>query len=360
MCNSFNLVAATYDPLGIMVDPRASRANHSCKPNACMVYDGARVELRALERFEPGKEILLSYIDENGPFGVRQYQLKTKYRFTCTCSRCALGLDDPADALLPVSKKFMGRTQLPNFPSHNPQRMGRPRDPQHLLGDSRELAMLGALQSMAYDALNGQIEASHGMPAQEAMLDVLLQSGAWKLTRGPVPELLRVQMVAWLTMADFDSAFVAALKLYALVDPVLHPQSFHPVRVVHTWLLAQLTRFLATETESSVYKYCRAREINLPLASLPLVKEVYDNVTRSHGRQSGFGKMVGRAYNELIEHISAISPDVATVNVMAVETILPQLKALAEDKVFERAVDWIRRGEKAVERRNAAAAVIRV
>jgi len=133
--------------------------------------------------------------------------------------------------------------------------MGQPKDKQHYLGDSQQLAMLSAIQSLSHDALTGQIEVPYGMPGQGAMLDVLLQSGAWKPTRAPAPELLRVQMVAWLSMADFDSASLAALKLYALGDPVLHPQLSHPVRVVHTWLLVQLMRFLATETDSSVTKY---------------------------------------------------------------------------------------------------------
>jgi len=66
--------------------------------------------------------------------------------------------------------------------------------------------------------------------------------------------------------------------------------------------------------------------------------------------------MVSRAYDKLVEHMSAMPMDFGILINMATESIMPQVTALAEDKGFERAVDWIRRGEKAVWRKNAAAA----
>ena len=352
MCNSFSLVAATFDPLGMMVDPRASRANHSCKPNVCMVYDGSRVQFRALEPFEPGREILVSYVDTNMPFRVRQAALKSTYHFTCTCARCALGVNEPGNAFLPLKKGFMAKPELPNFPSFTPKKMGQPKDPQYAVGDTQEQKLLGSLQEMAYDAMKGKLKGPYGLPGQEAMMDLLFQTGAWKLTRAPLPELLRVQMVAWLSTQDYDVAFVAALKLHCHVDPMLYPEPFHPVRVVNSWTLLQLMRFLSTEEESILCQYCRQKGLDLPIATLPLLKEIHKQAAKSHGRDSAFGRMVGESYQQFMAQLGVASmahtvagDHVHQMLTTAGEAALSRVMALVNDKNFEEEVGFEYNGQ---------------
>ena len=107
MCNSSRLVSPTFDPLGLALDPRSSVINHSCTPNAVVVFDGPKLSVRALEKVGSGKEVLISYIDSSGPFGVRQAELKDQYFFQCKSNKCRLGTKSPQDAFLKPKPDFI-------------------------------------------------------------------------------------------------------------------------------------------------------------------------------------------------------------------------------------------------------------
>ncbi|CAE7905095.1 unnamed protein product, partial [Symbiodinium microadriaticum] len=70
---------------------RASRANHSCQPNAAFQIDKAnQLHLVTLRPLECNEEIFVSYLPEATllrPQGVRRHLLE-KWGFKCSCSRC--------------------------------------------------------------------------------------------------------------------------------------------------------------------------------------------------------------------------------------------------------------------------------
>ncbi|CAK0802345.1 unnamed protein product [Prorocentrum cordatum] len=79
--------------------PPVALANHSCDPNAEVVFacdaGGARATLRALRPIAPGEEVVHSYIRRGGNSHMttaRRIQLRGHrqvYGFDCRCGRCA-------------------------------------------------------------------------------------------------------------------------------------------------------------------------------------------------------------------------------------------------------------------------------
>ena len=81
----------------------ASVVDHSCCPNANVVFDGRNIVIRALIDFEShncneceysgnyldmGKNVHISYIDVMEHTAVRIRKLQEQYYFTCQCPRC--------------------------------------------------------------------------------------------------------------------------------------------------------------------------------------------------------------------------------------------------------------------------------
>jgi len=68
--------------------------NHSCSPNVENIYNkrdivmNAKVVLRAIKPIRQGEELSITYINEIQTKEDRQRELKAKYGFTCTCSKC--------------------------------------------------------------------------------------------------------------------------------------------------------------------------------------------------------------------------------------------------------------------------------
>ncbi|KAH7096107.1 hypothetical protein BKA62DRAFT_720700 [Auriculariales sp. MPI-PUGE-AT-0066] len=126
--NSFTLSSPSLDPIGVCVSPGLALANHSCAPNAVVVFprhaDTPRerepvMALVALCDMAPGDEILTSYIDISQPRHLRQSQLLGTYGFTCTCTLCSTTSEALPDARWCVlcPRNCGGRCSLPN-PNH--------------------------------------------------------------------------------------------------------------------------------------------------------------------------------------------------------------------------------------------------
>ena len=78
--------------------------DHSCCPNAHVVFEGRHIFVRALQDFEQhqcsnsecrfqthmdmGKDVKISYIDVMEHTQVRRRKLQDQYYFTCECPRC--------------------------------------------------------------------------------------------------------------------------------------------------------------------------------------------------------------------------------------------------------------------------------
>ncbi|KAJ3512854.1 hypothetical protein NLJ89_g3280 [Agrocybe chaxingu] len=90
--NTFTISTPTLTPLGACVSPLVALINHSCDPNAVVVFP--RV---ASKDQEPLMHILTAYVDTTLPRDGRQKMLRETYHFTCRCQLCAPPPDSPLD-----------------------------------------------------------------------------------------------------------------------------------------------------------------------------------------------------------------------------------------------------------------------
>ena len=104
--NAFTLSDAHFDPIGVAVCPVAALINHSCAPNAVVVFPEACAGKRcpmhvvALTDIAAGDEIYASYVDIGAPRTERQRTLHERYHFTCNCALCSrTNWVDPRTAL---------------------------------------------------------------------------------------------------------------------------------------------------------------------------------------------------------------------------------------------------------------------
>ncbi|ORY22390.1 hypothetical protein BCR39DRAFT_551744 [Naematelia encephala] len=91
--NSFTLSSPSLSPIGLAMSPITALFNHSCRPNAVVVFPngGGEMNVVAISDIEPGQEILTSYIDVSLPREFRRKELKDRYGFECDCPLCKTG-----------------------------------------------------------------------------------------------------------------------------------------------------------------------------------------------------------------------------------------------------------------------------
>ncbi len=68
----------------------ASAANHSCRPNAIVLFDEAGgLSLLAVRPIAEGEEVLISYVDSSLPSALRRFELFDTWRVAdCRCAQC--------------------------------------------------------------------------------------------------------------------------------------------------------------------------------------------------------------------------------------------------------------------------------
>ncbi|XP_072320858.1 histone-lysine N-methyltransferase SMYD3 [Eucyclogobius newberryi] len=87
-CNCFTISDGELQEIGVGLYPSLSLLNHDCGPNCVMVFEGTKLNLRAVKDIKPGDELTVSYIDSLELTEVRRKQLEEQYHFTCSCQRC--------------------------------------------------------------------------------------------------------------------------------------------------------------------------------------------------------------------------------------------------------------------------------
>jgi hypothetical protein len=86
--NAFSATLADDERVGLCFEPKIALANHSCCPNAIVVFNGRTVSLRALNTIKSSEQIFISYIDPTQSTDERLTQLSKRYFFTCECLKC--------------------------------------------------------------------------------------------------------------------------------------------------------------------------------------------------------------------------------------------------------------------------------
>lgn len=349
MCNSSRLVTPTFDPLGLALDPRTCVINHSCSPSAVIVFDGPKIAVRALKPIQSGEEVLISYVDSSAPFGVRQAELKDQYFFDCTCIKCKLGPNAPQDAFFKPNSEFEERIKV--IDDMIPEIVKDPAWPRHVLGETTDDKRLSALQFYAYSFLDSpDAEKATPDPTQfRKPIIICRNTGMWPLTRAPLPALYQQYAVACLSVRKYNEALVALIRLHVLIDPEVYPQAHHPVRVVHAWTLATLAKAVSSDQDSPFCRALQACGVDLSVLFLALLSELHEQVPKSHGLESRFGRMVEATWGAMMESGGELDVQYSQrgVNRSQWQKILneqirelrPKIKAFAADESLAAEID---------------------
>uniref|UniRef100_A0A8C4DLR6 [histone H3]-lysine(4) N-trimethyltransferase n=1 Tax=Dicentrarchus labrax TaxID=13489 RepID=A0A8C4DLR6_DICLA len=87
-CNCFTISDGELQEIGVGLYPSLSLLNHDCRPNCVMVFEGTKLQLRAVQDINPEEELTISYIETLSLTEDRQRQLEDQYHFTCHCQNC--------------------------------------------------------------------------------------------------------------------------------------------------------------------------------------------------------------------------------------------------------------------------------
>lgn len=75
MPNVFSVCDDEMNPIGAALFVTLCQLNHSCQPNAAIVFYGRRAYLRSLQPLAPGEEACISYLPTSQRFAERQYDV---------------------------------------------------------------------------------------------------------------------------------------------------------------------------------------------------------------------------------------------------------------------------------------------
>lgn len=249
--------------------------NHSCDPNATVVFDGPKLSLRALTDILKGDEITITYIDPSYPFHRRQDLLKHRYFFTCACQKCQLGSTLREDRFTDD-----GKVIVPDL-------------------FDLEKSMFEILEAAEKAADTG----GHPLPCIKMLEEAMntMKRASWSIHRQPWPSMRHLLIIQYLSAAEWTKALAHMLKTYLYIDPVIYPQSWHPVRVVNAWILTQHVVHLASLSASQPLPLAQLDRYRIRYATvaLGLAMEVETNVSRSHGAETKFAQEVRRTVQEI-------------------------------------------------------------
>ncbi|KAH0349027.1 SET domain-containing protein, partial [Aureobasidium melanogenum] len=297
--NSLTLITPTLDPIGVATDPIACSANHSCEPNASVLFDASRLMMRSLAPIKKGEEVFISYVDNTDPFYRRQALLRLRYRFECRCSKCQLGINGRENAWAKPLKDLAPKwsSLAKSMDSHEHYSV----EPANYLGDSRAEMDMAIIQGSVYhdyEPIRQQKNNKFAIEALENVMRICKQSEMWPITRQPYANV-RVDIAA--RMLDENRVALALFhmaKTYFLIDPILYPQEFHPVRVVHTWNLAKtLVQAYSSPNDPSQtvdpgVEQLFQRGFDFVVPVWKLLKKLSVDVVKSHGAESRLTFMV--------------------------------------------------------------------
>jgi hypothetical protein len=213
--NAFRITLADNTVVGLCFEPILALANHSCNPNASVMFDGRIVSLRALDSIKKDEQIFISYIDCTSSRSTRQEELKDHYFFTCKCEKCSRD-DSPYSSWQKHSHASNPKIDL-LIP------------PRGLLTFARSMPKTQSPSS----ALERRSVSSSS--SKQDLKNALLSP-----FQPPHHTLLHDLYLQHLNSSSYGSALTILLFVHLHSDPILYPQPHHPMRTIRLFTLSKL------------------------------------------------------------------------------------------------------------------------
>ncbi|KAK6971887.1 histone-lysine N-methyltransferase ASHR1 [Favolaschia claudopus] len=268
--NTFTITDPSLAPLGASVSPPVALINHSCDPNAVVVFPRSRpnnqeplMQVVALREISANEEILTAYIDTTLPKAQRQTSLRETYLFSCACALCMSTQSDLRDSVwcpkacggvcpAPTEGKFTRLPRSCTYP-HNGTENSLSRCTQCLSALQKTDEVLDALrigqQALDKASLLQSTDPAKSKQLCSKLIPILTSAG---FTPSSHPLLALTRLYTALLIADLqssspsqetlDDAVVCATKAVAGLDGIL--RYGHPVRGIAR---AELGKLLAVD-----------------------------------------------------------------------------------------------------------------
>lgn len=257
--------------------------------------------MRSLKAIAKDEEIFISYIDTTYSFSRRQSELKERFFFVCKCTKCLQGPTLNEDRWTGDPRKMPKvwdrccqtiRDTDPKFAEDLQEDLDK-------INDSDKAMCI--IQDWAFHALK-TIHHNEFAPARiatnvEIIMDILAQTERCPVYRQPYPSARHELIQSHSHNNNFFLAWAHGTKTYFYVDPVLYPQTHHPLRVIHNANLAMLT--LVVSTDFSPQEHPESKDIDFGVLVYYLLLEAVANVERSHGKENSFAKRLKRKFDQL-------------------------------------------------------------
>ncbi|KAI0486786.1 SET domain-containing protein [Xylaria cf. heliscus] len=323
MNNSFTLSSPLDDVnLGIGFDPLICSANHSCDPNASIVFNQPRQEIRALRAIKPGDEIFIKYVEVTNPFSVRQAELKKNYFFTCQCIKCKKGAGLEADQFLkrPEDLESEFHKLADTLASRHESTLSK-----FLVGDNDVKAQrrVAAIQAEAYAVLENE---QAPLDEVKKVIRLCIGSKLWRWTRQPVPQLCRRLLALYLESGSIYQAFRLGVKLHFEILPALYPQEFYPDRLINAWVVSTLINVLCGPAHQDLFQELAQGGVELRLIYFGFLFYVHEHTPRMFPN-TPFGKVIQNTYEQIMAGVSIPEADIKE----KIKTAWPSLEALAHN-----------------------------
>ncbi|MCJ1306783.1 hypothetical protein MMC25_000426 [Agyrium rufum] len=282
MTNTLTLTTPVYTPLGLYLSPLLSTCNHSCRPNAVISYSESYASLRALMPIAKDDEIYISYCDITHLTSTRRPELLSRYFFNCQCPECSANMT-------------LGNLDTPpNLP------------PSLSTQDLSDLEARGAEALIDYRTRKqtSRSEAISSLRAGMALFKPL--QSFFPLYRQPYALLRSELVVALIETQDHAGALGHTLVKHFLIDPVHLQQPFHPLRVVHMYVLWKLLVEVEGQVQDAAasstdfkrqlreWKDVRSLAVDKSVVIWSLMRDMRDLVKIGHGPESVFAKTIER------------------------------------------------------------------
>ncbi|KAK6541000.1 hypothetical protein TWF694_008381 [Orbilia ellipsospora] len=280
LINSVTVTTQTFDPIGICLTYQAAMFNHSCDPNAVMLFDGRRLVVRSLKEIAKDTEITISYIDNLMTGKERRRELSERYFFDCKCSKCTSEPPSPDYIVCPKCDQSVSST-IKTCPACNGP-----------ISDDKLTAAV-----MLAESINQGREKKNTDKSVDALLKNLKSLYATNLLLSsypPIPQLHQDLAMAYIDAGDYNAAFQHLLTLYVRAYPRIYETSFHPVRVVRTFTLAMVLIQVAVDSPEGF-----GGRTDFTKTVWGLLTEVIGNADKSHGADSSFAEIVRRKTEEV-------------------------------------------------------------
>ena len=309
--NAFRATLADDSPVGLCFEPILALANHSCNPNAVVVFDGRSVGLLALEPIGNGEQVFISYITTTEDRTSRQRDLKQRYFFDCQCERCRED-ESPYSTFLRYAPQPEGRIDVLCNSEH------LIRNAKRILSDDQRTTARKNSYSTNIDKAIKFLHQSQTTDVDFAGKKSLLKEAAslcdssGEFARYPMPKIPHELYLSFLDDDSYLNALVVLLFLFLHCDVYNYPQPHHPVRVIRLFTIAKLLKHLSSLSSEDFNNLAedpnRQPKLHQAIADIDWINSfhavmilVWEQGGKSHGKNSRFMKGVENELRDVEE-----------------------------------------------------------